>query len=258
MRLVFMLPYTDLLLATKQQSVSVSIELSVEDNPWTFLEPVQTQCQHLQYKSSWDIFYGIEGPLELDLKHWTTASEACSKCKAITLWGHFASILFLDVFHVAHNAFTFTESESMRVTLQWRVQGTCWRGQAPSGLQHRMRHFSKVEQHQQEQQATSSPTALTGLLSHMFLEGDLWRSIWGNWYPHPLALAETTDHEGGGFSLILSFPTQPAMCASRSFPAQAVRALWLWARAATPQWGVPNSSLHPPACVLNPACILTL
>lgn len=33
MRLVFMLPYTDLLLATKQQSVSVSIELSVEDNP---------------------------------------------------------------------------------------------------------------------------------------------------------------------------------------------------------------------------------
>lgn len=86
-------PYTDLLLAARQQPVSVSIKLGVEDNPSTFLEPVWTQCQHLQYKSSWDVFDHTGGALELDLlHHWTTASEACPKCKEIALWGHFASI----------------------------------------------------------------------------------------------------------------------------------------------------------------------
>lgn len=86
-------PYTDLLLAARQQPVSVSIKLGVEDNTKTFLEPVWTQCQHLQYKSSWDVFSHIRGAQELDLlHHWTTASEACPKCKEIALWGHFASI----------------------------------------------------------------------------------------------------------------------------------------------------------------------
>lgn len=86
-------PYTELLLAARQQPVSVSIKLCVEDKPSTFLEPVWTQCQHLQYKSSWEVSDRIGGALELDLlHHWTTASEACPKCKEIALWGHFASI----------------------------------------------------------------------------------------------------------------------------------------------------------------------
>lgn len=128
-----------------------------------------TQCQHLQDNSSWDIFYDIGGALELDLKHWATASEACSKCKEITLWGHFASISHFGCIPLCSQCFHI--HRVMRLTLQWRVQGTCWRGKT-HGLLHRLRHLSRVEQHQQEQQATSNPTVLTGLLGHTFLEED--------------------------------------------------------------------------------------
>lgn len=85
-------PYTDLLLAPRQQPVSVSIKLGVEYNPSTFLEPLWTECRYLQYKSSWDVFHHIGGDLELDLLHWTTTLEACPKCEEIALWGHFAWI----------------------------------------------------------------------------------------------------------------------------------------------------------------------
>lgn len=65
----------------------------VEDSPSTFLEVVQIQCQHLEYKSRWAECDHTGGAPELDLLyHWTTATEVYPKCKEIALWGHFASI----------------------------------------------------------------------------------------------------------------------------------------------------------------------
>jgi len=125
-------------------------------------------------------------------------------------------------------------------------------------FQHGLKHFSKVEQHQQERQATSSPIALAGLLhqSHTSSEQDR-HSIWGNRYPHPLPLAVTTAHVGDRYCLILSFPTQPR-CVHPVFSCGSRKSSVALGLCSNPTVKFqpaalllpPQSSLHSPACCL--------
>lgn len=169
----------------------------------------------LQYKSSWDIFYGIEGALELNLKHWAPASEACSKCKEITLWGHFASISPFGCVPLCSHCFHIHRVREHKTNSSVKGSGH-WLGRANTGLQH-------------------------------IFGGE---SIQGNGYPHPPALAETTSHEGS----VSSCPFLPShhVCIPLLSSASSKNSV---ASAATPQWGskeltvpsclCPASCLHP-------------
>lgn len=137
-------PCTGLLLAARQQAVSVSIKLGVEDSPSTFLEPAQKQCQQLEYKSIRAAFDPIGGALY----HWTTAS-VCPKRKKIALWGHFASVspfgsvpLCLQCLNI-HWVREHENNSLVKGLGHLPERGHTW-------VQHGPKHVSKVEECQQE------------------------------------------------------------------------------------------------------------